>query len=79
MSNQLSFSVDQILEYPDLFIIRVRGPSDEQIEAFMTLDEVSSFLQDLGTQCVTIAQQCQQIQADQQDETFTPETATILH
>ena len=57
----------------------MRGPSDEQIEAFMTLDEVSSFLQDLGTQCVTIAQQCQQIQADQQDETFTPETAPTLH
>ena len=79
MSNQLSFSVDQIVDYPDLFIIRVRGPNDEQIEAFMTLDEVSSFLQDLGTQCVTIAQQCQQIQADQQDETFTQETAPILH
>ena len=79
MSNQLSFSVDQILEYPDMFIIRVRGPSDEQIEAFMTLDEISSFLLDLGTQCVTKAQQCQQIQADQSDETFTPETPTTLH
>jgi len=79
MSNQLSFSVDQIVEYPDLFIIRVRGPSDEQIDAFMSLDEVSSFLQDLGAQCVAIAQQCQQIQADQSDETFTPETAPILH
>lgn len=79
MTKQLTFQVDQVQNQPDLFLIRVVAPDQAKIEVFMTMHEISGFLQSLGAQCTDIAQQCQQIIADKEHEEDSRETPRVFH